>query len=243
MKEKFRVIIPAGGASSRSGLAYPKTLYKLDGLPILIRVFNIIEEYDKRPLIVINPDHQILFEQILNEYGKQAELVMQHSPKGMGDAILQTDDKINKDTNIILIWSDIPFLSSITLKHLVDCHIVSRNNFSLVTSLGENCYTIVERENGQLLRVKETRALGIEPAKKGERDIGLFVFQKQPTYELLKKNANQEYLAGKQEHGFLYIIEKLVNNQMKVEGYPLALAKDVLSFNTPGDLEQIKKRI
>lgn len=243
MNDKFRVIIPAGGASSRSGLAYPKTLYKLDGLPILIRIFNIIEDYDKRPVIIINPTHQNLFEQILNESGKQAELVMQRSPKGMGDAILQADDKIDNDANIILIWSDIPLLNSITLKHLVDCHMVSQNSFSLVTSLGENCYTIVEREKGHLLRVKETRALGIEAAKEGERDIGVFVFQKQPTFELLKRDADQEYLAGKKEHGFLYIIEKLVAQQKKVEGYPFALPNDVLSFNTPEDLEQIRKSI
>jgi bifunctional UDP-N-acetylglucosamine pyrophosphorylase/glucosamine-1-phosphate N-acetyltransferase len=243
MIDKFRVIIPAGGASSRSGLTYPKTLYKLDGLPILIRIFTIIENYDKRPVIIINPTHQNLFEQVLNEYGKQAELVIQPHPIGMGDAILQSDDKIDNDANIILIWSDIPLLSSITLKHLVDCHTVSQNNFSLITSLGENCYTMVQREKGQLLSVKETRALGIKAAKEGERDIGVFVFQKQPTFELLKRDANQEYLVGKKEHGFLYIIEKLVNKKMKVEGYPLALAKDVLSFNAPEDLEQIKKSI
>lgn len=241
MQTKFRVIIPAGGRSSRSGLSYPKTLYRLKGLPILVRILEKVEKYDQKPLLIINPAHEPLFKEVLNEFGKEAEIVYQHQPKGMGNAVLQTDSFIKDHEHVILLWSDIPLLSETSIDHLVKCHAVSANDFSLVTSIGENCYTIVDRQNGKLLAVKETRALGIEPAKYGERDIGLFVFKKQPVFAMLQQDADGNFEAGRNEHGFLYLIEKLAANGLKVEGYPIAVPNDVLSFNTPEDLQQIEQ--
>lgn len=244
MQPKFRVIIPAGGRSSRSGLAYPKTLYPLSGVPILIRILDKVARYDARPLLVINPSQEELFRDVLRDHGKEVDFVYQHEPKGMGNAILQAADKLGDDEHIILLWSDIPLLSDATIHHMVNCHVVSRNVFSLVTSIGSNCYTIAERdENGSLQRVLETRALGIKPAEYGERDIGLFVFRKQPVFGLLAEDAAGDYSAGKNEHGFLYVIEKLVEQQYKVEGYPIAVPNDVLSFNTPEDLRQIENAV
>lgn len=243
MAEKFRVLIPAGGRSSRSGLSYPKTLYRLKGVPILIRILQLLENYDLRPVIAINPTHQALFEDVLTEFEKQAEFVFQNEPRGMGDAVLRANSKIDDEAHVILVWSDIPMLNSKTVDNLIKCHLVSKNNFSLVTNLGANCYTIVEREEGRLKRVLETKALGMEPAKEGERDIGLFVFKKQPTFKMLQEDAVKRSDAGAKEHGFLYLIEKLALANEKVEGYPIALPNDVLSFNTPDDLRQIEEVI
>jgi hypothetical protein len=112
------------------------------------------------------------------------------------------------------------------------------NIFSLATWVGRDCYTIVERKDGKLQRVLETRALGIPRADKGERDIGLFVFKKEPLFSILKKGAATDGA----EHGFLYAIEQLTNSSEKVEGYPIATDDDVLSFNTPEELAVIEDR-
>ncbi len=242
MKGKFRVLIPAAGKSSRSGLPYPKTLYRLNGVPILIKIFQTLEEYDKNPILIINPAHEPLFKKVTEEFGKQADFIFQHVPRGMGNAVLQAGDKIDDDINIILVWSDIPFINKNTIDNLIKCHLVSMNNFSLVTSLGSDCYTIVERENGKLIRVKETRELGIDPAKEGERDIGLFIFKKYPAFTILEKD-DKIYEHSLKEHGFLYIIERLAELHQKLEGYPIALPGDILSFNTPEDLKKIEKGI
>ncbi len=240
---KFRVLIPAGGLSSRSGLNYPKTLYKIEGIPILIRICKLVEAYDRRPVIIINPSYEVLFRNVLDEYQVDAELVFQDKPKGMGDAVLQADSIIDEQTHIILIWSDIPLLNRTTLDHLVNCHITCNNHLSLITSLGPNCYTIVEREDGKLLRVKETRALGIPPKEYGERDIGLFLFQKRPVFDILKTDSALYKTEVNREHGFLYIIEQLVIRQKKLEGYPIAMATDILSFNTPEELKLIEEAV
>jgi bifunctional UDP-N-acetylglucosamine pyrophosphorylase/glucosamine-1-phosphate N-acetyltransferase len=240
MQQKVRVVIPAGGRSSRSGLAYPKSLYRLTGTPILVRIIQKVAQYDSRPVLIINPAHEPVFTRVLQEFNLNVDLVFQHEPKGMGHALLQADQLLHEEEHILLVWSDIPFLSETTIDHLAKCHFACQNHFSLATSIGTNCYTIVERVEGKLVSVKETRALGIPPAEKGERDIGLFFFKKQPVFALLAADAAGDYEAGKNEHGFLYIIGKVVATGAKVEGYPIALPIDILSFNTPEDLAQIE---
>ncbi len=239
----LRVLIPAGGRSSRSGLNYPKTLYRIGGVPILIRICKLVEKYDNNPIIIVNPAFREQFQAVMDEFEMRAEFVFQEEPKGMGDAVLYADRKIDDAGDILLIWSDIPMLSEKTLDSLVNFHQSDKNNFSFATSIGNNCYTIVERKNGKITRVKETRALGIQPAKYGERDIGLFVFRKKPLFEILKKDSLKYCTGLLGEHGFLYAIEKLCIQGEKVEGYPIALPSDCMSFNTPEELKAIEDAI
>ena len=39
--DDFRVLIPAAGLGTRAGLPYPKTLYPVDGTPILHRLATL----------------------------------------------------------------------------------------------------------------------------------------------------------------------------------------------------------
>jgi len=240
MNKKYRVVIPAAGRSSRSGLDYPKTLHLIGGIPILVRLCRTFKEYDECPVIIINRDNEPLFRKVLAEFDSKAEFAYQNEPLGMGHALLQAEELIGDDEDVILVWSDIPLLDAFTIRHLVDCHTVSQNDFSFVTGLCDSCYTIVVREEGSIKSVIETRAAGVDPGKYGERDIGLFVFKKRPLFFLLKEQTEFAEVNGQREHGFLYIIEKLVNTGSKVEGYPLAIKSDLLSFNTPEDLTQIE---
>jgi bifunctional UDP-N-acetylglucosamine pyrophosphorylase/glucosamine-1-phosphate N-acetyltransferase len=240
INKKYRLVIPAAGRSSRSGLDYPKTLHLVGGIPILVRLCCNFKQYDEYPIIIINPIHEILFRKVLSEHDVNAEIAYQNEPMGMGHALLQAEGLIMDDEDVILVWSDIPLLNTFTIKHLLDCHGVSENDFSFVTGFCDSCYTIVVREKGKIISVIETRSAGIDPGKFGERDIGFFVFKKKPTFFLLKEQKKYVHINGRNEHGFLYIIEKLVLNGGKVEGYPIARENDLLSFNTPEDLRQIE---
>jgi bifunctional UDP-N-acetylglucosamine pyrophosphorylase / glucosamine-1-phosphate N-acetyltransferase len=243
MNRKCRVVIPAAGSGSRSGLSYPKTLYLLDGSPILVRICRIFSSYDDNPIIIINPASEKMFREVLDKYHISATIVFQHEPKGMGDALLQVKDQVADDDDILLVWSDIPLLSPRTVQQLVDCHTVSKNDFSMATIISGNCYTIVERVGGKLTKVIETRAMGLPPGKDTERDIGLFIFNKQKLFSLLEKDKLVTVVDGKKEHGFLYIIEKLVTSGLKVDGYPVATQQDLFSFNSQADIKEIEEFI
>ncbi len=237
----LRVVIPAAGASSRSGLPYPKTLYPLNGIPIIVRLCKIFFKYDTNPIVIINPSFKNLFLETFTKFKIAPQLIFQNQSLGMGNALLQVDKVVNEDDDILLIWSDIPLISPTTIDHLVNCHTISKNDFSFITAIANDCYTIVKRDNGNIKSVIETRALNMPSGKNTEREIGIFLFKKGKIFKLLQNNTITTLVNGRVEQGFLSIIEKVVENKLKIEGYPLAAQNDLLSFNTPADLSEIEK--
>ena len=89
MINKLSVLIPAAGKGKRSGLSYPKTLYEINGKPILIHIFDLINLIDNSPTVIVSPSGINHIKKCLKEHNKKASLIIQESPKGMGDAILK----------------------------------------------------------------------------------------------------------------------------------------------------------
>ena len=89
MKNNIACLIPSAGKGSRTGLDYPKTLYKINSLPILIRILKSVSAIDKKPTIVIKKNFYNLFCKTLKQYSFSAELIFQKNALGMGNSILQ----------------------------------------------------------------------------------------------------------------------------------------------------------
>ena len=106
--------------------------------------------------------------------------MIQENPRGMGDAVLQFEKYPSFEIvkNILLIWGDVPFIRKETIQRMVDQHFQNNNTFTFVTAETETAYTRVIRDKrNKILDVIETREENL-PIKKGERDIGLFIFKK-----------------------------------------------------------------
>lgn len=237
---RIRVLIPAAGRGSRSGLDYPKTLFPINGSPILHRLLTVLGPYDNEPTVVVSPQGELLIRSSLKKIVPSAHLVLQPEPKGMGDAVLRFDlSPAAKDTeHILLAWGDLAHLQVDTVSSLVDFHFSAENDFTFVTRFVEKAYTRVLRNNaGKVLSVCETREQCILVPAPGERDIGLFVFRKDPVFSLLKKILPGCISKVTREHGFLYVIEHLVRDGGRVEALPIASEYDIISFNTLTDLD------
>ena len=129
MKNKIACLVPAAGKGIRSGLVYPKTLFKVNSIPIIIRILKKINIIDTKPTIVINKKFSKLFLINLKKYNTSAELIFQNQPLGMGNAVLQYNKSKKKDKydDILLIWGDIPFLQKSTIKKLIKFHYDNKN--------------------------------------------------------------------------------------------------------------------
>ena len=237
--DKFSVLIVAAGKGTRAGLAYPKTLHPVEGKPILIRILESLETFDSKPTIIVSQNGKSLIKDCLNENNKKAHLVIQNNPLGMGDAVLRFNDSpaAIETKDIILVWGDIPFLRAQTVSKLVDSHIKEANSFTLASIKVNSAYTIISRDNkGKVQSVIETREEGIKPIA-GERDIGVFVFDKLRVMDLLKEELPGKYGKYTKEHGFLYIIKHLYLRGYKVEALPIANHKELISLNKISDLK------
>lgn len=233
------VLIPAAGRGSRSGLTYPKTLYPVNGVPILHRLLKKLYRYDANPTVVVSPHGVSPINHSLSKAGLPAQLIVQESPTGMGDAVLLFDrpDLPAIANNILLVWGDLVGLQSSTIEKLVSLHFEDKNDFSFATSIVSSPYTIVQRDlHGKVLSVAETRDQTDNVPSCGERDIGLFIFRKEPVFDILRYHQNLFNAIPSLEHGFLYVVGHLVERSFSVKGYPIATHQDIISLNSISDL-------
>ena len=240
----IKVVIPAAGKGSRSGLAIPKSLQKVGGIPIIIRICEQVKKYDENPIVIINPIDEAIFRSTFSEYNIKPIFCYQHEALGMGHALLQIKEDVSNVKDILLIWSDIPLIQKRTIDDLINCHLVNKNTFSLASFIGENPYTIVDRDtNGNVIAVLETHKSSNGVEKYGERDTGLFIFNAAEILYLLELQFLDFDVSLKIEFGFLSLIKSLVENKHKVQAYPISDRKDILSFNTPEDLQKILEQL
>jgi bifunctional UDP-N-acetylglucosamine pyrophosphorylase/glucosamine-1-phosphate N-acetyltransferase len=235
LMDNTRVLIVAAGKGTRSGLTYPKTLFPVQGIPILIRLIKLFSPYDRSPAVIVSKDGLNLVKKCLQRYSLSAELIVQDEQKGMGDAILyfkQPDVK-----HVILAWGDIPFIQTDTVSNLVQYYFDHNSDFSFVTKDVNSAYTVVVRDKeDNVSKVLETRESGFTCPQGGERDIGLFLFKKDIVFNALRKDLTEKWGSHTGEHGFLYIIEYLVLCGYKVDALKIATELDTVSFNSMNDI-------
>ena len=235
----IRVVIAAAGQGTRSGLSYPKTLFKIRNTPIIVRICEALSQYDKNPCIIVAPDWKEEIQNTLIQHEIDAELINQFKPLGMGDALLQYENSaFYKDAeHILLIWGDIPFIQNETVEEMIKTHLMKKNTFTFPTRESNSAYTFVYRDDsGDVQELIETRELGIKKPQPGERDIGLFIFKKDPIFDILKEDLPNRLGKHTNEHGFLYLVSYLYQRGFKIEALKIATELDLVSFNSIDDI-------
>jgi bifunctional N-acetylglucosamine-1-phosphate-uridyltransferase/glucosamine-1-phosphate-acetyltransferase GlmU-like protein len=236
---ELRALIAAAGTGSRAGLPYPKTLHPVLGKPILVRLIETLRPIDPAPTVIVSPAGRPDVESCLAKHGLTAFLIEQPAPTGMGDAVVRFRDApaFEAAEHVLLVWGDIPLLEAATVEALVAAHLAHGNDFTFATRFVDQAYTIVERdEDGRVAGLVETREAGIAPAS-GERDIGLFVFRRDPVFDLLARKLPGATGRTTGEHGFLYLVRHLAERGLRVEALPVATERDLVSLNRLSDLE------
>jgi len=237
---EIRAVVAAAGRGTRAGLPYPKTLFPIRGKPILIRLVELLSAFDRSPTVVVSPDGRTMIADCLASSGCEAHLVVQQEARGMGDAVLRFEDSpsYKHADHVLLVWGDIPFIQPATLSAVIQVHIERGNDFSFATRHVDSAYTIVSRNAmDEVTSIVETRELGIDQPQPGERDIGLFLFRKDTVFAALREDLPGKYGGATSEHGFLYIVENLVNRGFRVEALPVATDLDLVSLNSMNDLD------
>lgn len=230
-------LIAAAGRGTRAGLPYPKTLFEVQGQPILLRVAQALAPYAGDLVVVASPDGAGPVGECLANADITARIAVQPEPLGMGHAVLAGLTEIAAE-HVLLAWGDIPFFQSATVAEMVLAHHARGNDCTFATALVDFAYTMVSRRaGGQVETVIESREAGIADPGPGERDIGLFIFRREPVWAMLQQDLPGKFGKHTGEHGFLYLIGHLAAAGFKVEALPVASELDLVSLNSLGDLK------
>lgn len=234
--ENFKLLIPAAGKGSRTGLKYPKSLYEVRNRPIIIDIIKKFDFLNSSTSIISSKEGKDLFRQTLDFYKINYELILQKKQNGMASAVLeyQNSKDYEKYDNIIIIWSDILNISKKTILELIKYHLERKSDISLSSRIVRNPYTVIQRENNKVLGIYENKNSTYK-INLGERDIGLFIVKKK-IFNLLKKNLINVKLSS--EYSFIKFIDLMIKKKMKVNILKNARYKDTFSFNQMSDLKK-----
>lgn len=238
MNNRISILIPAAGKGSRSKLNYPKTLFKINNLTILERIIKNTKFLNSNISIISSLEGKYKILKKLKDKKIKSEIIIQKIPNGMGNAILQyKKSKFYKDTNdILLVWGDVPYVKKSSFKKLINFHYKNCNTVSILSNFVRNPYTFIKRDKkGKIIKVIETNVTK-NKYKYGERDIGVFVINKNIVFKYLNKSYMQKKHT-KKEHGFLQIFNTIVKNNYKVESLPIATSKESKSLNYIEDIK------
>ena len=120
MPNKVKFLIAAAGKGTRSGLKYPKSLYKVDDIPIIRRIYSAIGDLDNKPIIVVSDFSEPFLKEYLNSENLEYIFVTQKKQIGMADAVYQAR-KIFKNyefTDLFVMWGDLPYITNKTISNL-----------------------------------------------------------------------------------------------------------------------------
>ncbi|MDD5109257.1 MAG: NTP transferase domain-containing protein [Candidatus Omnitrophica bacterium] len=234
MKKDIAVIILAGGKSTRMRSEVPKVLHKLCGRPMLGYVLDLVAGLKPKQVVAVLGYKQELVRKIIPGGVK---IVIQKKLIGTADAV-KTGLSVLKGFKgtVLILYGDNPLLKKDTLKKLLDYHLESNADATLLTARLNKPFGY-----GRIMRDRYSSICGIieeKDADEVQKDIeeintGIMVFKKDRLDNNLKSiRANNR----KKEYYLTDIIEILAKKNYLVEGLKVEDAHEALGINTRAEL-------
>lgn len=236
------LIVPAAGAGSRLGSAVAKALVPVAGVPMIRRILDLYAQHVDSVVVVASPSaHDALVATV----GKDAQVVVQHEPTGMLDAILMASSAVPSSAGSVWItWCDQVAVEPATVQRLAGL-VDSRPGFTLAmpTVTRPNPYIHFDRDNqGRISRVRQRREGDPMPAV-GESDMGLFALSGDAYRRLLPMFASLENKgSGTGERNFLPFIP-WVAARGDVVTFPCTDPFEAVGVNTPEELAAVEAHL
>ena len=198
-KTNISVIILAAGKGTRMNSDLPKVIHKLSGIPLICHV--------AKTALLLSPNKVVAI------IGHQAELVIkaldkfnidfcyQTEQKGTAHAVKQAEKELSEfKGNTIVLSGDVPLIKEDTLKSLIDKHLSTQSEATMITADLENPSgygRVIRSKEGNLLEIREDKDCSHEEKKITEINAGIYIFNNKSLFKMLPEvennNAQSEY--------------------------------------------------
>ncbi len=195
---EVRLIIVAAGEGKRarsSGLAVPKPLAEVLGVPATVRVLRAVKQAcsPAQPIIVVvSPETEALLRMSLER--ENISWVLQPQALGTGDAVFRAREMMrNFDGRALVVWGTQPVLRPETVSlSLRLAELFPEYSMVLPTALIRRPYAPVLRDaEGRVCSAVETHLEQREPPELGESNIGMFLLWSQTMFRMLEELRRQ----------------------------------------------------
>ena len=244
-ENKIAVVILAAGKGSRMKSALPKVMHKLNDQPLIKYVVKEVKKINIKPLLVVSDDG------VVKDYLKdEVDYVVQTESLGTGHALRQAENVLkNKVEQVVVLYGDMPFLKSASIKNLILKHRQEKNKITLLTIKVPNFLNkyqtffdfgrIVRNINGAVEKIVEKKDASEKELGITELNTSYFCFNSDWLWFNLKKLKNNNVQG---EYYLTDLVEIALNQDEKISTMDI-LAEEAVGINTKEHLENFKKII
>lgn len=231
---KLKTLILAAGKGTRMKSDLPKVIHKVNGIPMVKKIMDILKEIGVENNILILGHKK---EVVLEEVG-EVDYVVQEEQLGTGHAIIMAKEKLkNYDGDVMVLCGDTPLLTAETLENLYNQHKKSESTTTILTSIYENPfgYGRIVKNGDKVLGIVEEKEASEDIKKIKEVNAGVYCFNSKELFLALDKIDNKN---DKGEYYLTDVIGIQVKENKKVESFILENNIEILGVNSKVELAQ-----
>jgi len=224
----LEIVILAAGKGTRMNSSIPKVLHPLGGKPIIEHVLDTARSLKPKKI------HLVLNKEIKNEFvhlKNKINLIIQKKQLGTGDAVNVAIKSFQKNSNILVLYGDVPLTHSSTLKKIIK---FKKNEINILCFNKEeqnNYGKVVLGTNGLVNEIIEQKEL-----KRKENfylcNSGIFSIHSSLLQKLMPKINNKNM---KKEYYLTDIFKMASNSDIKIKSV-ITSEKEVQGINDKKDL-------
>ena len=238
-------VILAAGEGKRMGGDLPKSLMNIGGQSVLERLAQVIQEVTGNKAIAVVGHGK---EEIKKIFGDSLIYVTQEEQLGTAHALLQAKEVCTGAKRIAVFYGDHPFISSQTIKRLLEKSEQNGAEITLATAVVpnfENKYKIflnfgrVVRENGKIKNICEYKDASENEKNIREVNPGYYVFDAKWLWPHLEKVGNNN---AQGEYYLTDLLHMAQNEGVKITSIGIP-PQEALGANSKEELEILERFI
>lgn len=231
------IVILAAGQGTRMRSDIPKVLHRLAGKTLLEHVYNSASLLNHRQVLVV---YGYGGDQVRDEHNDiKAEWILQEEQLGTGHAVKQALPQIPDEDMVMILYGDIPMITSNTLHRLENA--AKESGFGLLTSYIDNPSgygRIIRNDIGEVVRIVEDKDAVGEEHSICEINTGIMVV----IADALKRWINTLDNKNTQNEFYLTdIIEMAVGDGIAVNTINPENAVEIRGINDRAQLAEIER--
>ena len=230
-------VILAAGKGTRMKSEQSKVLHKVNGVPMIRRVVDVLENIGNRKNVFILGHKK---EDVLAEMG-DVDFVTQREQLGTGHAILIAKDKIREyGEDVLITCGDTPLLKEETLRNLKDAFDEKKLDCIVLSCKVKNPfgYGRIVKENGKISNIVEEKEADENEKKIDEINTGVYIFKNESLLYAIKKIDNNN---SKGEYYLTDAIKILTSEDYNVDSFQIEDEDEILGVNSKVQLAQAEK--
>ena len=219
----------------------PKVMREANGKPLIGYALDSTDFIEKKDTVIVVG---YMKEKVMEKLGDEYNYSVQEEQKGTGHAVACAAEHFeNYDGDVLILYGDMPLFKKETYKAVIDKHVESGADCTLLTAIIDNppAYgRIVRGEDGKLADIVEEK--DCTPAQKEikELNVGIYVFKAKLLFEGLKQLKNNN------AQGEYYLTDKpkiFISEGKKVETHSITNEVEIYGVNTIEDLKFCEEQL